>query len=150
MKLKSAIHFFESAVSDTTSKSEIKIYGQFLPILHGLNSRAFSEREMLSIEIELDILQLNSKPKNRKRFFKKALNAFESFLSDTYSLTAKGYYSGLGMVYGSSLGMFFGLIFLSSFDRSLGIVIGVCSGMVIGAVIGRSMDAKALAEGRAL
>ena len=150
MKLKNAIHFFESALSQTSQKSEIKVYGDFLQILNGLNSRDFTESDMLSIEIELDILQLESDPRNRKRFFKKALNAFETYLNDTYSLIAKGYYSGLGMALGSSFGMLFGLIVLSSFERSMGIVIGSVGGIIIGTLIGRSMDAKALAEGRAL
>ena len=150
MKLNSAIHFFESAVSNTTSKSEIKIYGQFLQILNGLNSREFSESEMQSIEIELDILQLNSNPKNRKRFFKKALNAFESFLKDTYSLTAKGYYSGLGLSLGVTFGMLFGITVLSRFENSMGIGMGTLLGMVLGLTIGKNMDAKALEQGNVL
>ena len=150
MKLKNAINFFESALSETSQKSEIKIYGQFLQILNGLKSREFNETEMLSIEIELNLLRLESNPKNRKKFFKKALQSFETYLNETYSLIAKGHYSSLGLVFGMSIGMFLGLIFLFSLDRSMGIVIGSFGGMIVGNLIGNKLDAQAVAEGRAL
>jgi uncharacterized membrane protein len=105
---------------------------------------------MLSIEIELDILQLDSEPKNRKKFFKKALQEFETYLNDTYSLITKGHYRSLGMALGSSFGMLFGLIVLSSFERSMGIVVGAFGGIILGCLVGSKMDAKAIAEGRAL
>jgi hypothetical protein len=150
MKIKNAIQFFENALVESSQKGEMKVYGDFLRILKGLDNRDFSSNELLSIEIELDLLQLNSDPRNRKRFFKKALNAFETYLNDSYSLIAKGYYSGLGVSLGSTFGMLFGLIVLSGLERSMGIVIGVIGGMVLGTAIGRNMDAKALKEGRAL
>lgn len=150
MKLRNAIHFFEIALSETSQKGEIKVYGQFLQILNGLNNRDFSENEILSIEVELDLLQLESNPRNRKRFFKKALNAFETYLNETYLLTVKGYYSGLGMALGVTFGMLFGLIVLSGFERSLGMVMGSFGGIILGSIIGRNMDAKVLKEGRAL
>jgi hypothetical protein len=71
MKLKNVIHFFESAVSETSQKAEIKVYGQFLQILNGLKSRDFSESEMLFIEIELNLLQLDSRPKTVKDSLRK-------------------------------------------------------------------------------
>ncbi len=150
MTLNNAIHFFEKLVSETPNKSEIKVYEKFLHILNRLKSRTFSEQEMLSIEAELEFLYLESKPKNRKKHMKKALHEFETYLKDTYSLISKGYYSSLGMALGSTFGLLFGLVVLSHFERNLGVLLGSIFGMVLGMVVGRNLDAKAVAEGRAL
>jgi hypothetical protein len=150
MTLNNAHNFFEDLVSETSKKSEIKIYKKFLQIIDGLRIRDFSNEQILSIEVELDILNLKSNPVNRKRHFNKALNAFEGYLKDTYSLTRKGYYGYLGIALGSSFGMLFGLIVLSRWERSMGITMGTSLGMLIGMVIGRGLDTKALKENRTL
>ena len=150
MTLKNAINFFESLKIETTNKSEIKVYEKFLLILTELKIRTFSKDEMESIEKELDNLNLKSNPENRKKYFKKALSKFEKYLKDTFSLTSKGYFTNLGVGLGSSFGILFGVVFLSSLERSLGISMGLAIGMLVGLIIGRSMDAKAISEGRVL
>ncbi len=150
MILQEAYNFFESLTTETTKKSEIKVYEKFIYVLSELKTRKFTKDEMESIEAELDSLSLNSNPENRKKFFKKALSKFENFLKDTFSLTSKGYYTQLGIGLGSSFGILFGIVFLSSFERSLGITLGLSIGMLIGLIIGQFMDAKAKSEGRVL
>jgi len=150
LTLQEAYNFFESLITETTKKSEIKVYKKFLHILTELKTRKFTEDERESIEAQLDSLNLNSNPENRKKYFKKTLSKFEDFLKDTFSLTSKGYYTQLGIGLGSSFGIIFGIVFLSSFERSLGIALGLSIGMLIGLIIGQSMDAKAKSESRVL
>ena len=142
--------FFESLLSNTSNKSEIKIYEKFLHILNELKNKTFSEDEMKSIKSKLDQLNLESNPKSRKKYFKKALSEFEEYLKDTFSMISKGYYGKMGGGLGLSFGILFGLVFLSRFERSLGITFGMIIGMVIGSLIGRSMDTKAESEDRIL
>jgi len=150
MTLQAAYNLFESLKNETTKKSEIKIYKKFLYTLTELKNREFSKDEMQSIETELDSLDLESNPENRKKYFKKVLSKFEKYLKDTFSLTPKGYYTNLGIGLGSSFGILFGVVFLSSWERSLGIAMGLIFGSTIGMLIGRSMDAKAKSENRIL
>lgn len=46
--------------------------------------------------------------------------------------------------------MLFGIVALSSFERSTGLSLGMAFGMVIGLVIGKSMDTKAKNEFRVI
>lgn len=150
MTLQQAYNFFESLKNESTKKSEIKIYKKFLYILTELENREFSEDEIQSIKAELDSLNLESNHENRKRYLKKALSKFEKYLKDTFSLTSKGYYSNRAIVLGTSFGILFGIVILPNLERSLGISMGLIIGMLIGLTIGRSMDAKALSEGKVL
>ena len=150
MTLQEAYNFFESLNIETTKKSEIKIYKKFLHTITELKRREFSKDEIQSIEKELDKLNVEANPENRKKHFKKALNRFEKFLKDKFILTSKGYYTNIGIGLGSTFGVLFGIVFLSSFERSLGISLGLSIGMLIGLIIGRSMDAKAISEGRVI
>ncbi len=150
MTLQEANNFFESLKIGTTIKSEIKVYKKFIYVLTELKRRGFSKDEIQSIEAKLDSLNLESNPENGKKYLKKALIKFEKYLKDTFSLTSKRYYTNMGIGLGSSFGILFGIVVLSSFEQSLGISLGLIIGMIIGLIIGRSMDAKALSEGRVL
>ncbi|MCM4153952.1 hypothetical protein DHD05_20375 [Arenibacter sp. N53] len=150
MTLLETYNFFESLKTETTKKSEIKVYEKFLHILSGLKIREFSENEIQSIEMELDRLNLKSNPKNRKKYFKKALSSFEKYLEDTFSLTSKGYYSERAIGFGILFGVVAGVIFGERFDKSLGLSLGISIGMLIGAFVGRYMDAQAKASGNLL
>ena len=150
MTLQEAYNFFESLKTETTKKYEIKVYEKFLHILSELKIREFSSDEIESIEAELDRLNLKSNPKNRKKYFKKAQTKFEKYLKDAFSLTSKGHYTILYGGLGLSFGLLFGVVFLSSWDRSLGMSMGLIGGMLIGSIIGRSMDTKAISEGKVL
>lgn len=150
MTLQKAINFFESLINETTNKSETKVYKKFLHILSELKNREFSKDEMQSIEKELDILHLESDPKNRKKYFNKALSKFEKYLKDIFSLTPKGYYTNMGIGLGSTFGLLFGVVFLSSFERSTGIALGLSIGMLIGVIIGQSLETKAISKGNVI
>ena len=150
MTLQEAYNFFESLKIKITNKSEIKIYDKFLHILTQLKSREFSKDEIQSIEAELESLNLESNPENRKKYFKKALSIFEKYLKDTFSLTSKGYYTERCVGYGVLFGVVAGVIIGERFERSLGISFGICMGMFIGAFIGRRMDSQAEAAGNML
>jgi len=150
MTLQEAINFFKSLKTETTNKSEIKLYEKFIHILSELNTREFAEEEIQSIEAELDRLNLESNPENRKKYFSKALSKFEKYLKDTFSFTLKGHYTKMGIGLGSTFGILFGVVILSSWERSLGISMGLVFGMLLGLIIGRTMDSQAKTAGKTL
>ncbi len=150
MTLQETYNFIENLKIDTTEKSEIKVYEEFLHILSRLKIREFSKNEINSIETELNSLNLQSNPENQKKYYKKALSKFQKYLRDTFSLTSKGYYTKLGVQLGSSFGIVAGIIIGERFEKSLGIALGIGIGMLIGVFVGRSIDAKAKSENRVL
>jgi hypothetical protein len=150
MTLKNAFNFFESLVSETSKKSEIKVYQEFIKIITGLENKNLSESEIQSIETELDRLNSKSNPENKKKDFKKTLSEFKKYLKDAFPLTPKRYYTNLYGGLGLSFGLLFGVVFLSNLERSLGISLGLIGGMVVGSIIGRNKDAQAKAGGNML
>ena len=150
MTLKNALNLFESLVSQTNKKSEIKIYLEFIQIINSLEERNLSESEIQAIETELYVLNLKSNPENRIKFFKKVLAQFKKYLKDNFSFISKGYYTNLGIGLGTSFGILFGIVILSNLERSLGISLGTGLGLLLGLIIGQSMDAKAAREGKML
>ncbi len=150
MTIQETYIFFENLKNETTNRSEIKIYDRFLHILTELKNKDFAKDEIQLIETEIDNLKLESNPENRKKYFRKSLSKFETYLKDKFSLTTKGYYTNFGIGIGLNFGIIFGIVFFSSFDRSLGISMGLSFGMIIGLIIGRYLDSKAIKEGRVL
>jgi F0F1-type ATP synthase assembly protein I len=150
MTLKEAFNFFESLKTKTTKKSEIKVYEKLLHILNALKDRTFTKDEMQSIEMELGNLSLKSNPDNRKKFFKKALSKFETYLKETFSLTSKGHYTKMSVSLGLLFGVVLGVLIGQRFEKSMGLSFGICIGMFIGAFIGRRMDSQAKATGNLL
>ena len=148
MAINDALNYFKNLESKTTKKSEIKVYKNFIQILTSLQNRDLSDAEVQSIELELDALDLNSSSSEGKKYFSKAFKQFQKYLKDTFSLTTEGYYTNLGVAFGSSFGIFFSVIFFSSSERSMGISMGIGLGMIAGLIIGRNLDAKAKAAGR--
>lgn len=150
MTLQNALNYFESLVSGTSKISETRVYEEFIEIISGLEKRNLSESEILSIEKELDALDLKASVENNKKYFGKALRQFKKYLKDTFFLIPKGHYTNLGIGLGASFGILFGIVILSGLERSLGISLGIGFGMLFGLVIGQSMDAKAKKEGKVL
>jgi len=148
MTIQEAYNFFESLKTETTKKSEIKIYEKFLHILTELKIREFSKDEIQSIEAELDRLNLESNLANNKKDLNKRLTAFKEYLKNKHSLITVGYYTGVGVSMGAAFGIVAGIVFGERFEKSLGLAVGISIGMLIGVIIGRSMDAKAKSEGR--
>ncbi len=150
MTLQEAYNFFESLKTETTKKSEIKVYEKFLHILSELKKRDFSKDEIQSIETELKRLNLESNPENRKKYFGKALHKLNDYLRKTFSLIPNGYYTTIGIALGVAFGPVLGVLFMPFFERSLGISAGVCIGMIIGLLAGQHLDSQAKAAGNVL
>ena len=148
MTLKKALDSFQRLISETSNKSEIKVYQKFIRILSSLEERDLSEFELKAIETELTKLDLVSNTAHNKLFYKKALAQFEKYLMNTFSLVTKGYYTQNGIALGMTFGLLVGLVFLSSLERSMGIALGMSLGMFIGLIIGRNLDTQALSAGR--
>ncbi len=146
MTLKNALNYFESLASEKRKKSEIKAQREFIQILNSLEDRNLSAAEIQSIEKELDNLNLESAANSSK----KSLTQFKKYLKDTFSLTRKGHYTNLGIALGSTFGVLFGVVVLSSFERSLGIAYGISFGMFIGLMIGSYMDSQVKIAGNML
>ena len=150
MTLQETITIFENLKTETTKKSEIKIYEKFVYILTELQNREFSKDEIQSIEMELDSLNLASNTENRKKYFKKALTKFEKYLKDTFSLTSKVHYTNLGVAYGSLLGSLVGVLISQRSEGTIAISYGISFGMLIGLLVGRYMDSQAKVAGNML
>ena len=150
MTLQEASDFFESLKTETTKKSEIKVYEKFLYMLNELKTREFTKDEIHSMETELDRLTLKSNPENKKKHVKNVLTEFETYLKDAFSLTSKGYYTERGVGYGVLFGVVAGVLIGERFERSLGISFGIGFGLLIGAFIGRHLDSQAKTAGKML
>ena len=135
--------FLITLKSQTTKKSELKVYDDFIQTLTKLSKRDLSIENIISIESKLDELKLKSNDRNKKKHFRKALNSFKEYLKKEFSLVSKGYYTAIGM----SLGMCFGVAFGSAIQQAIGTSSGLIFGMLIGLVIGVIMDNKAEKEG---
>jgi hypothetical protein len=143
MKLDEASAFFKNLIIESDTKTEIKIYKNFISIFTDLNNRDLSEEQLKSIEEKLDSLNFNENSDNRKKHFKQKLNLFVGYLKEKLSLISKGYYTAIGM----SLGMSFGVAFGAAFKN---VSYGLIFGMLIGMLIGIAKDSKAKKEGKVL
>jgi hypothetical protein len=146
MKLEEASTKFESLLSSTDNKYEIRVYKKFILALTDLKSKDLSGEQFLMIETELDTLEINSVPENKKKHYRKGLNKFMKFLNDELSLITEGYYTGIGMV----LGMSFGVALGTSLFNASGSSMGIGLGMIIGMLIGAAIDSKAKKENRVI
>ena len=144
MKITEAITFLKQAEKRTEKKSQKKHYTTFIAILSDLKSKELDVDQFLSIEKQLDNLQLSSKLtfKELRRNFSK----LQQFLKVKFSLTEEGHFTSLGIAIGMCMGIAFGAII----ERYIGASIGMTTGMLIGIVIGKTMDSKAEIHGRSL
>jgi len=143
MNINEASDFFKSLISETDKNSEIRVYERFIGILSDLKNRDLTEKQLQSIEKELDTLNLNVSSENRKKHFKEKLNLFIKYLKEKFSLISEGYYTAIGI----SLGMSFGVAFGAAFNN---VSYGLIFGMLIGLIVGAAMDSKAKKEGKVL
>ena len=146
MTIDEAIKFFSTLRSQTTKKSELKIYNDFIHTLTRLHKRVLSIEGITSIETKLDSLKLRANPNNKKRYYKKALHNLKEYLKVEFSLISKGYYTAIGM----SLGMCFGVAIGTVIEKSISTSSGLVFGMLIGICIGAFMDTNAEKEGNVL
>lgn len=146
MTINNATNYFETLLSKTIKKSEIKIYKNFIGILTELKNRNLTEEQLRSIEVELEILKLKESPENKKKYMRRKLNKLKIFLREELSLILEGYYTGIGM----TLGISFGIVFGTMFEETFGVSMGLGFGMLIGLIVGRTMDSKAEKQNRVL
>ena len=149
MKIKRTLNFFLNLKNDSNEKSEIKIYAKFIEILLDLKNRDLTQKQVQSIEFELENLNLNSESDNGKRILKQKLSQFQKFLKDKHSLVYEGYYAGIGAGTGIVLGSIFSILFQSELG-AYSILIGINGGMILGAIIGGIRDSEAKKQGRVL
>ena len=150
MSITDAIDFLKKLSKETNNKRELRIYKDFITILSNLINRDFSEEQVLQIENEIETLNLKSNPENKKLYFNKKMTAFKQFLKTEYSLVPKGYYTNMGIGLGTSFGVLFVVVVLSSFERSMGISFGIMAGMLIGLILGHYMDTQVKEAGKAI
>jgi hypothetical protein len=147
MKITEASDLLNDLISLTDNKSEQKVYQSFNGILTYLINRDLSQEEVKSIENELSLLKLKEYPVNKKKYLRRKLNDFKTYLNAEFSFVSEGYYTGIGM----SLGMTFGVALGASFiDAGTGTGLGLSIGMLIGLIIGRIMDDQAEKDNRVL
>ena len=143
MTIDASNDFFKNLITETQEKSEIRVYNKFIAILTDLDTKALTDEQMLSIEKELDSLNLYINAKNRKKHFKHKLKIFVKFLKENFSLISEGYYTAIGI----SLGLSFGVAFGAAFNN---VSYGLIFGMLIGLIVGAAMDSKAKKQGKVL
>ncbi|MBV1923834.1 MAG: hypothetical protein KUG68_07405 [Flavobacteriaceae bacterium] len=132
MTIQETYNRIEHLKAGSYSKSDIKIYEEFLIILKNLKNRDFLKEETEALEAKLSSLNLESNSQNSKKHYKKALDEFKSFLNKTFSLVTKNYYTNLYLSLGAGLGVISGIIIGERFEKSLGIALGIGVGMLIG------------------
>lgn len=147
MRLAETLDFFQNLKNNTAENSEIKLYNNYIGILSALKNRDLTENQVLSIEIELDNLNLKSESENSIKFFKKKLSELQKFLKDKLALVPEGYYTGVGVGTGILLGSIFSLIF-QSYLGAYSILFGINGGMILGAILGAIRDSEAKKQGR--
>lgn len=150
MKIHEAADFFRDLLIKTDGKSERGIYQTFLGILTDLNMRGLNSSQLYEIENKLDELQLSAATDNRKKYLKKKLATFETYLEKDFSLVKEEHYQNTGIGLGMVFGMLAGMIFGPSFDISNGMIVGMLIGMVIGLLIGQHKDKEAKEENRVM
>ena len=136
MNIKETSDFFKTLIKEATEKSEIRIYETFISILSDLEKMNLTKEQLISIEEEIQTLNIKSNPENKKKYFKQKLAEFLKYLTPKLSLISEGYYTGIGMALGTSFGVVFGVI-------SSNITYGLIFGMILGLIIGATMDFKA-------
>lgn len=147
MKITEATTLIENYLNQTDNNSLKIIFQKYLSIFEDLQKREFSDEELNSIENKLDNLQLNSNPKNQKRYFRRKLNALTHFLMSKFSLVTKGAYLALGISLGTGFGLALGTSILGP---NQGTTTGLLVGMVLGIIIGKYMDSNALKNNKVI
>jgi hypothetical protein len=149
MKIKETLNFFLNLKNNSVEKSEIKIYDKYIGILSDLKNRDLTQNQIQSIESELETLNLNAEPDNRKKYLKQKLSEFQKFLKDKLALVSEVYYAGIGAGTGIVLGSIFSMLFQSVLG-AYSLLIGINGGMILGAILGGIRDSEAKKQGRVL
>lgn len=147
MGINETLDFFQNLKNETAEKKEIKLYDKYNSILSDLKYRDLTQNQILSIETELEKLNLKSESDNRIKYLEKQLSEFKNFLKDRLSLVPEGYYSGVGVGTGIVFGSIFSILF-QSFLGTYSLLIGINGGMILGGILGAIRDKEAKKQGR--
>lgn len=147
MKFTEAITFFEGLLKQDSTKSETKIYNNFIRVIKELQERKLTEEELNDFETFLEELKLRFNPENNKKYYKKQFNKFLQFTLKKLNLIQEGTYVALGLSLGTGLGLSLGIPILGA---TYGVTYGMTFGMLIGIVIGTYLEQKAKKEKRVL
>ena len=129
--------------SDTNSKSEIRVYKRFIALLTKLEYKNLNSFTVEVIEKKLDTLNLKPVNSNKTKHFKKLLYEFELYLRTSLSLYTKAYFMNIGLIYGASIGLLVGILFLQYMQRSTGISMGLSLGSLLGIALGAYNQSQA-------
>ena len=121
-------------------RSKRRLYSNFIQLLESLEFKSLSSEEIRSLERKLADLLWDLNIRSSARDLRYLLSDFKSFLKEELSLTSKGYYLYMGLVYGGGLGLFIGEILLGDIDQAMGLVIGISVGAVVGELIGSYIE----------
>ncbi|QZE15779.1 hypothetical protein K4L44_08075 [Halosquirtibacter laminarini] len=123
----------------------VKDARKFQKLLSTLEHRSFSQEEKLSIEEQLDFLNIEVDNDYKRMNFQAKYWKFSAFLRNKYGLVPKGYYVRTWSLYGICMGACVGIIgglFYSS--------VGISLGMVLGYAMGRQREEALQKEGKIL
>ncbi|OIQ27061.1 MAG: hypothetical protein BM564_13410 [Bacteroidetes bacterium MedPE-SWsnd-G2] len=149
MKINKTLNVFLNFKNDSVEKNEIKIYDKYIAILSDLKHRDLTQTHIQLIEAELDTLNLNTNPDDRKKYYKQKLSEFQSFLKDRLALVSEGHYTSIGAGTGIVLGSIISVLFQSLLGAYF-LLIGINGGIILGAILGGFMDSEAKKQGRVL
>jgi len=147
MGINETLDFFQNLKNETAEKREIKLYDKYNSILSDLKYRDLTQNQILSIETELEKLNLKTESDNRIKYLEKQLSEFKNFLKDRLALVPEGYYSGVGVGTGIVFGSIFSILF-QSFLGTYSLLIGIIGGMILGGLLGAIRDKEAKKQGR--
>jgi hypothetical protein len=143
MTLENAIQHFEQLADESESRTEIILYLDFLQLLDLLSNKSLTTEQVYLIEEKLSRLDLEPNQRFNKYHFRQALFAFKVFLNRKLSLTVRGYYKYLGIVYGGAIGLLLGIFSFSEYEQSVGVVLGISLGAVIGEIFATKLENQA-------
>ena len=147
MTIENASGVLSDLLSQTSRKSEKKIYNCFIRTLSSLGNKDLTENESQLIEEKLSLLNLNGATESRKKYYKQRLSEFKTFLKNEFSFTTEKHYTELGMVYGmifgTGIGLSIGTAIAPVLGTSIGMSMGTGLGMVLGMVLGAQKDSEA-------
>ncbi len=158
MNINDTSELLNSLLSQTSKKSEKKIYNCFIRTLSSLKKKDLTENQSQLIQEKLSSLNLKATTENRKKYYKQKHCEFKGFLKNKFSFTSARYYTEIWMLYGMifgigvglALGTAFGTVFGIGVGTAIGLSTGTGAGMVFGMLFGARKDAEAQRQGRVL
>ena len=148
MDINKATELLNTLLAQTDKKREQKVYNCFIRTLTSLEKRDLTENQLQLIDEKLASLNLKATTTNKKKYYRKKLVEFRTFLKNEFSFTTEKYYTELGIIYGMIFGTAIGLSIGTAINPAIGTSIGLSAGTGIGMVIGMMFGARKDAEAK--